>query len=230
MAATERPWPSASRAGTCQPTSRPSRRSAVTRMARPVSPSASKSPSTSTRSPAARARATRAWRAAASGSSRGSWRAARGSPRCAARSAGRPIPRPASSRVARSDRPATVAASASAGDTGASRADDPFEGRPESVHGASLLHGGWRRLTGQRPARTRAAARARRRSSQACQTTSSGLALKIEEYVPETMPISSARTKTRIDSPPKRSSAVSVMMTVRQVLIDRPMVCSRLNG
>ncbi len=45
--------------------------------------------------------------------------------------------------------------------------------------------------------RPRAAARraARRLSSQSCQTTSSGLALKIDEYVPEMMPINRARTK-----------------------------------
>ena len=35
-----------------------------------------------------------------------------------------------------------------------------------------------------------------RRSSQSCQTTSSGAALKIEEYVPEMMPSSRARTKS----------------------------------
>ena len=43
-----------------------------------------------------------------------------------------------------------------------------------------------------------------RRSSQLCQTTSSGDALKIEEYVPEMIPISRARTKFRIAEPPKR--------------------------
>ena len=46
-----------------------------------------------------------------------------------------------------------------------------------------------------RPVLIAASRFARRRSSQSCQTTSSGLALKIEEYVPEMMPMSSARTK-----------------------------------
>ena len=39
-----------------------------------------------------------------------------------------------------------------------------------------------------------AASRSRRRSSHSCQTTSRGLAMKIDEYVPETIPRSSART------------------------------------
>ena len=78
--------------------------------------------------------------------------------------------------------------------------------------------------------RTRGAARRRsrrpcRRSSQSCQSTSSGLATKIDEYVPEMMPISSARTKSLIAAPPNSSSASSVMTTVRLVMIDRPNVC-----
>ncbi len=39
------------------------------------------------------------------------------------------------------------------------------------------------------------------------------------------IPISSARMNGRIESPPKRSSAVSVKMTTRLVLIDRARVC-----
>ncbi len=45
-----------------------------------------------------------------------------------------------------------------------------------------------------------------RRSSHACQSTSSGLATKIDEYVPMMMPISRARTKSLIADPPKRNN------------------------
>ena len=71
--------------------------------------------------------------------------------------------------------------------------------------------------------------RPRRRSSQRCQSTSSGLATNTDEYVPMMMPMSSARTKSRIASPPNRNSASSVMRTVRLVVIDRPTVC-RMSG
>src|SRR6476661_9900853 len=69
------------------------------------------------------------------------------------------------------------------------------------------------------------ASRPRRRSSHACQSTTSGAATKIDEYVPEMMPSSKARMKSLIADPPKRKSASSVMVTVRLVVIERPKVC-----
>src|SRR5262249_3776975 len=50
------------------------------------------------------------------------------------------------------------------------------------------------------------------------------VALKIEEYVPEMIPIRSASTKVRIVVPPSRSSDVRVKTTARLVLIDRSSV------
>ena len=51
------------------------------------------------------------------------------------------------------------------------------------------------------------------------------LALKIEEYVPEMMPISRASDEVRIAAPPNRAERSSVMTTVRLVMIERPSVC-----
>ena len=58
--------------------------------------------------------------------------------------------------------------------------------------------------------------------------TSSALALKIDEYVPEMMPMTIAKTKARVASLPKSSSAVSTRIVVSEVLSERPTVCSRL--
>ena len=49
--------------------------------------------------------------------------------------------------------------------------------------------------------------------------------MKIDEYVPETIPMSSARTNSWVAEPPNRSSAVRVSTTVKLVVIDRPNVC-----
>src|SRR5258708_38576871 len=49
------------------------------------------------------------------------------------------------------------------------------------------------------------------------QRTSSGLALKIEEYVPLTIPISNAETNNRITGPPSIKRARSVIITVPDV-------------
>ena len=51
------------------------------------------------------------------------------------------------------------------------------------------------------------------------------LALKIDEYVPDTMPTRSARAKFRIENPPNRYSAKSVRTTVNDVITDRASVC-----
>jgi hypothetical protein len=67
-------------------------------------------------------------------------------------------------------------------------------------------------------------AAARRRSSHSSQTVRSGAALKIDEYVPDVIPMSRARMKVWIDDPAKSSSAVSVNTTVRLVLIERASV------
>lgn len=45
--------------------------------------------------------------------------------------------------------------------------------------------------------------------------------MKIEEYVPEMMPTSRAMTNQRMDSPPNNNKAVSVTVTVSEVLKDR---------
>lgn len=49
------------------------------------------------------------------------------------------------------------------------------------------------------------------------QSTSKQLALKIEEYVPEMIPINIASTKSRVVVPPKTNKAVKVMITVTDV-------------
>ena len=46
------------------------------------------------------------------------------------------------------------------------------------------------------------------------------LALKIDEYVPDTMPTRSARAKFRIENPPNRYSAKSVRTTVNDVITE----------
>ena len=48
--------------------------------------------------------------------------------------------------------------------------------------------------------------------------------MKIEEYVPEMMPMSSARTNSWVAEPPKSRRVASVRTTVKLVVIDRPKV------
>ena len=59
-----------------------------------------------------------------------------------------------------------------------------------------------------------------------CHATSSVLALKIELYVPVTIPISSASTKPVIVEPPNSTSASSTNTTVSDVFSERVMVCT----
>ena len=54
------------------------------------------------------------------------------------------------------------------------------------------------------------------------------LALKIEENVPEMMPITSASTNERIVTPPNSSSVTITSRVVMDVLSERPSVCVRL--
>src|SRR5439155_2179016 len=70
-----------------------------------------------------------------------------------------------------------------------------------------------------------AVARWRILSSSSCQSETIWLALKIDEYVPETMPITSASAKLRIEKPPNSRSASSVSTTVSDVITDRASVC-----
>ena len=56
------------------------------------------------------------------------------------------------------------------------------------------------------------------------QTTNSGAALNIEEYVPLIIPTISVAMKWRIVTPPNNNSAESVNSNVREVLIDRSRV------
>ena len=51
--------------------------------------------------------------------------------------------------------------------------------------------------------------------------------MKIDEKVPETTPINRAATNQRMDSPPNKSKAVSVSVTVRDVFRDRARVSVR---
>src|SRR5216684_5714194 len=60
------------------------------------------------------------------------------------------------------------------------------------------------------------------------QTTSSGAALKIELYVPDTMPISRASAKPFKVSPPATRIATRTRTTVKLVMIDRTAVCMML--
>ena len=209
------------------------------RIASPVRPSASKSPNTMTRSPPSRARADRA-------PEDGRRRAA------AAGHAGRPAARRGT--AARRPRSVDPAAASSADDarSEAERARPASSravgrrrgsGRPSGARRRARVRMPRARCTAdfrRRPrrritavagrhaagvARARASRSAPRRSSQSCQTTSSGAALKIEEYVPEMMPISSASTNSWVAAPPNRSSASSVRTTVKLVVIDRPNVC-----
>ena len=54
------------------------------------------------------------------------------------------------------------------------------------------------------------------------------LALKIELYVPETMPINSAKVNERMEPPANNTSEESVTTTVNDVFSERAMVCSKL--
>src|SRR5712692_10547441 len=60
------------------------------------------------------------------------------------------------------------------------------------------------------------------------QTTSNGAALKIELYVPDTMPIRSASAKPFKVSPPATRIATRTRTTVKLVMIDRTAVCMML--
>src|SRR6266851_7421878 len=60
------------------------------------------------------------------------------------------------------------------------------------------------------------------------QTTRSGAALKIELYVPDTMPISRASAKPFRVSPPATRLATRTRTTVKLVMIDRTAVCMML--
>ena len=51
-----------------------------------------------------------------------------------------------------------------------------------------------------------------------------GVALNMDEYVPEITPTSKAKTNHFIDTPPKMNRAVSVITTVVDVAMDRRMV------
>ena len=50
--------------------------------------------------------------------------------------------------------------------------------------------------------------------------------MKIDEYVPEMIPMSSARTNSSVADPPNSSRAVRVRTTVKLVVTDRPNVWS----
>src|SRR5260370_2725980 len=67
-----------------------------------------------------------------------------------------------------------------------------------------------------------------RRGCNLRQTTSSGAALKIELYVPDTMPISRASAKPFKESPPATRIATRTRTTVKLAMIDRTTVCIRL--
>ena len=224
IAASDRPWPSSRRLGTYGSTSTPNRRRAMTRMARPSRPSASKSPKTMTRSPRSRARVSRSSGRSASGRSIGSWRPASGSANQAVEP-GRIDARrdaPGGRSGARRGRARSAAVEQVAGSTG------PDSGKVQRKRGSStalrMPRGACPRLTGHRTIaargsgrgaagsrRARGGSRPWRRSSHACQSTSSGLATKIDEYVPMMMPMSRARTKSLMAAPPNRNSASSVM-------------------
>src|SRR6266704_4679210 len=60
------------------------------------------------------------------------------------------------------------------------------------------------------------------------QTTRSGAALKMELYVPETMPMRSASAKPFKVSPPDTRIATRTRTTVKLVMIDRTAVCMML--
>ena len=77
--------------------------------------------------------------------------------------------------------------------------------------GGTAPHGAGRRCGGSHAEARRTGrpgvARSLRRASHSSQTVRSGAALKIEEYVPEMIPIRRARMNGRIESPPNRKSA-----------------------
>ena len=209
-AASDRPCPSSRRLGTYGRASMPRRRSARTRIARPVRPSASKSPKTMTRSPLVRTRSIRASRRSPSGRRRGSLSPATGGARNAASCSGVVTPRRARTADANTPKPCCRPASRSSG-ARRSRSGNRHRWRGVrmgtgrgSVIGSSMPRAtrppvfagdrtdprpvGGRGMRGSRSAqavRRRApragVARPLRRSSQCCQTTSSGAALKIEE-------------------------------------------------
>src|SRR6202022_523281 len=58
--------------------------------------------------------------------------------------------------------------------------------------------------------------RCRTRSSTSCQRETIWLALKIDEYVPEMIPMSSARAKLRTENPPNKNSASRGNTTVNE--------------
>ena len=62
-----------------------------------------------------------------------------------------------------------------------------------------------------------------------CHTTRSGVAVKIDEYVPTRMPEKSVKTKGFSVDPPIKSNVASVIRIVIEVLIDRPSVWTTLS-
>ena len=223
IAASDRPWPSSSRLGTYGSTATPNRRRARVMIASPVRPSASKSPKTRTRSPRSRARRQ-------AGQQPGRHRAAapdRGGRRAARRT------RPRSRRPTRSPRVARMPGHPGRDAVGLRRHRRPSGmgvtasrkvQRKRGSTTASGCHGGLHR--GSTGPRSSAASGRRAPDARCCASRSAGRdggrptaasrraageATKIDEYVPETMPMSSARTKSWIAAPPNRSSARSVM-------------------
>ncbi len=61
-----------------------------------------------------------------------------------------------------------------------------------------------------------------------CQTTNNGLATKIEEYVPATVPTKIVRTKYLRLIGPRKYKDKSTKTRVKEVLTDRAMVSLRL--
>ena len=172
-------------------------------IASPVSPSASKSPKTRTRSPPAAPASSRSRSRSASGRRRGSWR-----PSPDRRHEGRELGRvgdPARGEeraTRRSENPAPAAGRHEVGVRVDEDAGDASESAARSRRQDAMPRCTRRYPArpghGRRPARGPARGRelgAPARSSRFCQTTRSGLALKIDEYVPDTIPMSRARTK-----------------------------------
>ena len=67
------------------------------------------------------------------------------------------------------------------------------------------------------------ARRARNPGSRSFQCWSTGVAMKIDEYVPDAMPISSAKAKSRSVSPPKNISAATGSSVQKEVASERTM-------
>ena len=189
-AANDKPWPSSSRLGTYGSTATPNRRRARVMIASPVSPSASKSPKTRMRSPRSRACRTRASSRSASGSRAGSCNPSSGSPNQATRSSPVTTPRAASRFARRRGMPCAAAAEIAAADGSTvcgnvhrKRGSTTASGCHVRLHRGST---GRVRRSPQDAARRGRGVRAAmsrpcRRSSQSCQSTSSGAATKIEE-------------------------------------------------